>query len=47
MALGKTSILASIVMGLMFRIAGEMLEELGADFIISGDGDGQRPMSPA
>ncbi|HHV36666.1 MAG TPA: tRNA (5-methylaminomethyl-2-thiouridylate)-methyltransferase [Candidatus Cloacimonetes bacterium] len=31
--------------GLMFRIAGEMLEELGADFIISGEVMGQRPMS--
>jgi len=27
------------------RIAGEMLEELGADFIISGEVMGQRPMS--
>lgn len=31
--------------GLMFRIAGEMLKEFGADFIISGEVMGQRPMS--
>ncbi|NLO44873.1 MAG: tRNA (5-methylaminomethyl-2-thiouridylate)-methyltransferase [Candidatus Cloacimonetes bacterium] len=31
--------------GLMFRLAGEMLEELGADFIVSGEVMGQRPMS--
>ena len=30
---------------LMFKIAGEMLEEEGADFIISGEVLGQRPMS--
>ncbi len=30
---------------LMIRIAGEMLEELGADFIITGEVLGQRPMS--
>ncbi len=30
---------------LMFKIAGEMLKEEGADFIISGDVLGQRPMS--
>jgi len=30
---------------LMFRIAGEMLEKEGADFIISGEVLGQRPMS--
>lgn len=31
--------------GLMFRIASEMLEELHADFLISGEVVGQRPMS--
>jgi len=31
--------------GLMFRLAGEMLAELGADFLISGEVLGQRPMS--
>jgi tRNA U34 2-thiouridine synthase MnmA/TrmU len=30
---------------LMFEIAGEMLKEMGADFIISGEVVGQRPMS--
>ena len=30
---------------LMFKIAGEMLKEMGADFIISGEVVGQRPMS--
>jgi tRNA-specific 2-thiouridylase len=30
---------------LMFQIAGELLEEYGADFIISGEVLGQRPMS--
>ena len=30
---------------LMFRIAGEMLEEEGASFIITGEVLGQRPMS--
>ena len=30
---------------LMFRIAGEMLEQLNADFIITGEVLGQRPMS--
>ncbi len=30
---------------LMFRMAGEMLPELGADFLISGEVLGQRPMS--
>ena len=30
---------------LMFRIAGEMLEEEGADFVFSGEVLGQRPMS--
>lgn len=31
--------------GMMFRKAGEMLEKYGADFIISGEVLGQRPMS--
>ena len=30
---------------LMFRIAGEMLEEEGADFVVTGEVLGQRPMS--
>ncbi len=30
---------------LMFRIAGEMMEEIGADFLFSGEVLGQRPMS--
>jgi tRNA U34 2-thiouridine synthase MnmA/TrmU len=30
---------------LMFRIAGEMLEQEGADFVVSGEVLGQRPMS--
>jgi len=30
---------------LMFRIAGEMMEEIGADFLFSGEVVGQRPMS--
>ena len=31
--------------GLMFRMAGKLMEELGADFLISGEVLGQRPMS--
>ena len=31
--------------GLMFQLAGDMLSELGADFLISGEVVGQRPMS--
>jgi tRNA-uridine 2-sulfurtransferase len=31
--------------GLMFNLAGNMLEEIGADFLISGEVLGQRPMS--
>ncbi len=30
---------------LMFRIAGEMMDEIGADFLFSGEVTGQRPMS--
>lgn len=30
---------------LMFKIAGELLEEYGAQFVISGEVLGQRPMS--
>ena len=30
---------------LMFKIAGELLEEYGASFVISGEVLGQRPMS--
>jgi len=30
---------------LMFRIAGEMMDEVGADFLFSGEVTGQRPMS--